>query len=125
MSVRVRATDMRVLPMHTRIPFRYGIATLTALPHLFMRVEAEIDGVTCVGVAADGLAPKWFTKNPATSAEYDIAEMLRVITAACVFAREAGAAATVFELWRRIYEAQQTWASAEGYPPLFAGFGAG
>src|SRR5215213_1176354 len=61
MSLRVRATDMRVLPMHTRMPFRYGIATLTALPHLFVRVEAEIDGVSCVGVASDGLVPKWFT----------------------------------------------------------------
>jgi hypothetical protein len=124
MSVRVRATDMRVLPMHTRMPFRYGIATLTALPHLFVRVEAEIDGVSCVGIAADGLAPKWFTKNPATSAEYDIAEMLRVITAACAFAREAGAAPTVFELWRRVYAAQHSWSSAQNYPPLLASFGA-
>ena len=112
MSMRVRATDMRVLPLHTRMPFRYGIATLTALPHLFVRVEAEIDGVTCVGVAADGLAPKWFTKNPATSAEHDIAEMLRVIAAACAFAREVGAAPTVFELWRRLYAAQQAWGAA-------------
>ncbi|MEO7912879.1 MAG: hypothetical protein ABIV47_24780 [Roseiflexaceae bacterium] len=123
MSVRVRATDMRVLPMHTRMPFRYGIATLTALPHLFVRVEAEIDGATCVGVASDGLAPKWFTKNPATSAEYDITEMLRVITAACAFAREAGVASTVFELWQRIYDAQQAWAGAQHFPPLLAGFG--
>src|SRR5215207_1877636 len=123
MTLHVCATDMRVLPMHTRMPFRYGIATLTGLPHLFVRVEAEIDGVACVGVAADGLAPKWFTKNPATSAEYDIAEMLRVITAACAFAREAGAAPTVFELWQRIYAEQQEWGRAQGYPPLLAGFG--
>jgi hypothetical protein len=39
----VRAPDLRVLPMHTRMPFRYGIAVLTQLPHLFVRVEAEID----------------------------------------------------------------------------------
>jgi hypothetical protein len=51
MSVRVRATDLRVLPMHTRMPFRYGIATLTTLPHLFVRVEAEIDGVSCVVIS--------------------------------------------------------------------------
>lgn len=123
MSVHVRATDLRVLPMHTRMPFRYGIATLMALPHLFVRVEAEIEGVPCVGIAAEGLAPKWFTKNPATSAEHDIAEMLRVITAACAFAREAGAAPTVFELWQRIYAAQQAWGRAQGYPPLLASFG--
>jgi hypothetical protein len=124
MRLRVRATDLRVLPMHTRMPFRYGIAVLTELPHLFVRVEAEIDGTLCVGVAADGLVPKWFTKNPATSAEHDIAEMLRVIAAACSFAREAGAAPTVFELWLRIYAAQQEWGRAQGYPPLLASFGA-
>jgi hypothetical protein len=124
MSLRVRATNLRVLPMHTRMPFRYGIATLMALPYLFVRVEAEIDGRPCVGVAADGLVPKWFTKNPATSTEHDIAEMLHVIEAACGFAREAGAAPTVFELWRRVYDAQQGWGGAQGFPPLLAGFGA-
>jgi hypothetical protein len=43
MSVRVLRTEMRALPMRTRMPFRYGITTLTALPHLFVRVDAEID----------------------------------------------------------------------------------
>jgi hypothetical protein len=124
MSLRVRATELRVLPMQARMPFRYGMATLTALPYLFVRVDAEIDGRSCLGVAADGLAPKWFTKNPATSAEHDITEMLRVIAAACGFAREAGAAPTVFELWRQIYDAQQAWGGAQDIPPLLAGFGA-
>jgi hypothetical protein len=124
MSLRVSATELRVLPMHTRMPFHYGIATLTELPHLFVRVAAEIDGASCAGVAADGLAPKWFTKNPATSAAHDIAEMLRVIAAACMFAREAGAAPTVFALWQRVYAAMQEWGRAQGYPPLLTSLGA-
>jgi hypothetical protein len=123
MSVRVRGVDLRVLPMHTRMPFRYGIATLTSLPHLFVQVQAEIDGQAYLGLAADGLAPKWFTKNLATTAEQDVAEMLRVIRAACAFAREAGRAVTVFELWRRVYAAQQAWGAEQGYPPLLWGFG--
>jgi hypothetical protein len=88
-----------------------------------VRVEAEIDGALYAGIAADGLAPKWFTKNPATSAEHDIAEMLCVIAAACTFARAAGAAPTVFELWQQVYAAQQEWGRAQGYPPLLASFG--
>jgi hypothetical protein len=123
MSVRVCDTDLRALPMRARMPFRYGIATLTALPHLFVHVAAEIDGRVYQGVAADGLAPKWFTKHPATTTEHDIAEMLAVVRAACGFAAEAGAAPTVFELWRRIYDAQLAWGAEQGFPPLLSGFG--
>jgi hypothetical protein len=79
--------------------------------------------LTCTGVAADGLAPKWFTKNPATTTDDDIAEMLAVIDAACTFARAIGPAPTVFALWQRLYAAQQAWGSGRGYPPLLWGFG--
>jgi len=123
MTIRVLRTGIRALPMHTRMPFRYGIATLTTLPHLFVRVDLEVDGVPCSGIAADGLAPKWFTKNPATTTDHDIAEMVEVIEAACAFARSASGAATVFELWQHIYAAQQRWGSSKEYPPLLWGFG--
>ncbi|MBC8077977.1 MAG: hypothetical protein H7Y32_18005 [Chloroflexales bacterium] len=123
MAIRVLHTELRALPMRTRMPFRYGIATLTALPHLFVRVVAQIDGALATGVAADGLAPKWFTKNPATTPGHDIAEMLDVIEAACGFARDAGDAPTVFALWQQIYAAQQEWGQRRSYPPLLWGFG--
>ena len=42
-SVRVREVRFRVLNMRTRMPFRYGIASLLALPHLFVEVEAEVE----------------------------------------------------------------------------------
>jgi hypothetical protein len=124
MSIRVLGIDLRALPMRTRMPFRYGIATLTELPHLIVRLDAEIDGQRCTGLAADGLAPKWFTKNPSTSAAHDNAEMLRVIAAACAFASEAAPAPSVFALWQAIYAAQAAWGSAQNLPPLLWGFGA-
>ncbi len=123
MTIRVLHADLHVLPMRTRMPFRYGIATLTALPHLFVRLELEIDGIRCLGIASDGLAPKWFTKNPATTTGHDIAEMIDVIEAACRFAQESAPAATVFDLWHAIYAAQDAWAAPLGYPPLLWGFG--
>ena len=64
MSIRVLAAEPFVLNMRTRMPFRYGIVTLAALPHLFLKVEAEIDGRRQVGVSADHLPPKWLTKDP-------------------------------------------------------------
>ena len=82
MPVRVLATDLHVLNMHTRMPFRYGITTLTKVPHLFLRATVEIDGRRQVGVAADHLPPKWFTKNPDTSPREDIAGLVEVINTA-------------------------------------------
>ncbi|HEX8916386.1 MAG TPA: hypothetical protein VF796_28805, partial [Humisphaera sp.] len=79
MSIRLLAAEPFVLNMRTRMPFRYGIVTVTALPHLVLKVEAEVDGRRQVGVAADHLAPKWFTKDPASPIKDDIAEMLAVI----------------------------------------------
>ena len=65
MSIQFLKWDGFVLNVRTRFPFRHGIATLTACPHLIIRAKAVIDGQTCVGYSADHLPPKWFTKNPA------------------------------------------------------------
>ena len=45
---------LHVQNMHTRFPFRFGIASLTCLPHLFVRLDLEIDGVACHGSTAEG-----------------------------------------------------------------------
>ena len=76
--------------MATRMPFKYGIATLTALPHMFVSVTLEVDGRTATGIAADGLAPKWFTKDPDSLFENEIADMFGVIANACSLATEVG-----------------------------------
>ena len=123
MSIKVQDIDLRVLNMRARMPFRYGIASMTALPHLFVRCTIEVDGKTQIGLAADGLPPKWFTKDPQTDFRDDLADMLRVIRSAGELARQAGRAETVFRLWQQVYHAQMRWAQAEGYPPLLAGFG--
>jgi len=121
--IRVCSTATHTVPMRLRMPFRYGIATLTELPHLFVQTQVEVDGQVVTGVAADGLAPKWFTKQPQTSLAQDTAELLDVVAAACRFAERAAPAATVFALWQAIYAGQAAWGQAKGYPPLLWGFG--
>ena len=123
MTVSVQQTDLYLHNLQTRMPFRYGIAVMTALPALFVRVEAKIDGQPQTGVASDLLPPKWFTKDPSTSYRDEILDMLRVVEAAAGFARELGEAATVFELWQQLYAKQRQWAEMEGYPPLLWNFG--
>ena len=54
MSIAIKRIDLNVLNMKARMPFRYGIASLVAVPHLFVRVTAEIHGRREVGLAADG-----------------------------------------------------------------------
>jgi L-alanine-DL-glutamate epimerase-like enolase superfamily enzyme len=124
MRITVRNTDLRVLNMRTRMPFRYGIASMTALPHLFVRCTIAVDGTARSGIAADGLPPKWFTKDPHTTYRDDLADMVRVVEKACALAQQVEGSDTVFGLWQAIYRAQMRWAAGEGHPPLLAGFGA-
>lgn len=120
--IRVLAAHLFRAELKTRMPFRYGIATLTHLPHVFLRVTFEIDGRAQEGVAADHLPPKWFTKDPARDPADEIDEMLRVIRQAMRSA-EGIMAPTVFAFWRELYAQQATWATANQLPPLLAHFG--
>ena len=123
MPIRIHNAEIHILNMHNRMPFRYGIVTMTALPHVFLQLQMDVDGTQAHGVAAEGLAPKWFTKIPDSSTAQDIAEMLDVIQAACRHARTLREAASAFDLWQAIYQAQMAWAEGTGYPPLLWAFG--
>src|SRR5581483_10437799 len=123
LPVAVRTIELYVLNMRTRMPFRYGIASMTALPHLFVRAQVEAGGRRQVGIAAEGLPPKWFTKDPRTTFRQDLDDMLRVIRHAAAQAVELGEAAGVFDFWLALYREQERWARAAGYPPLLSGLG--
>lgn len=123
MTLQITATDLHLFNMRTRMPFKYGIASMTALPHVFARVHLTVDGQTQAGLASDHLPPKWFTKNPDTPFEDDLAEMLDVIQTACRLAEGLPSAATVFELWESLYASQKAWAADTPYPPLLWAFG--
>ena len=122
MTLRLRETQTIELNLRTRMPFKYGIATLRELPHLILRGAFEIDGQTVEGCAADNLPPKWFTKDPTTSFERDLVDMRAVIAHACELARDSGTTHSPFAFWKSIYDAQLRWARPN-YPPLLANFG--
>lgn len=122
MNIRVCEGDLHLLNMHTRMPFKYGIATMTQMPMAFVRVALEVNGRTVLGVAADVLAPKWFTKDPERDVGDETNEMLDVIETAIETA-EGQNAPSVFDLWLHLYDSQSAWADAEDKPPLLAHFG--
>ncbi len=123
MSIVVKESELFLRNVRTRMPFKYGIAVLTGVPHLVMRMTLEIDGRIQTGLAADNLPPKWFTKNPEQSFREELADMFAVIESACGFAAESGNCESVFALWASVYSRQKSWAESKPYPPLLWGFG--
>jgi hypothetical protein len=122
MHIHIHHGDLHLLDLRTRMPFRYGIATMTRTPHVFVRLEVEVAGRPAVGLAADHLPPKWFTKDPAQPIAAEVAEMLRVIEHALDVA--AGVRAeSPFAAWRQLFDAQAAWGEAEKLPPLLTHFG--
>ena len=108
----------------TRFPFRYGIASMTDVPHLFARTRVTLAGTSSFGLSSEGLPPKWFTKNPATTFEQDLPEMLQVISHAATLAeRIARSPVSFFDFWRELYRQQSDWANARPIAPLLANLG--
>ncbi len=104
------------------MPFKYGIATMTEVPMVFVRLDTEVDGQPSWGIASDLLPPKWFTKVPDDSLEKEIADMLRVIRRALDHAIGIEAP-SAFAAWQSIYVQQRDWAKAGNVAPLLAHFG--
>lgn len=123
MKIKITHTRLHALNMKARMPFRYGIASLEALPHLFVQAEITVDGQPFLGLASDGLPPKWFTKDPNTSFETELSDMINVIRHACDKGVEIDTSDSIFELWTQLMDAQEAWADPVGYPPLLGFFG--
>lgn len=123
MAISVQYASLTLLPMRTRMTFRYGIATVRELQHLVLRVTVAVDGQQAEGVSADHLAPRWFVKDPSLTLEQEVQLLLQAIRHACDLAREVGDAPTPFDLWWQAYRAQMDWAKENGIAPLVASFG--
>jgi len=115
--IRIRQIRIRRANLATRMPFRYGIAEMTALPHLILVMDAEVDGGTSTGVSADHLPPKWFTKDPERDPGEEIEEMLAVVQHAASTACSLSGP-SIFDLYRRLDERQAAWGDTQGLPPL-------
>src|SRR6187431_1233799 len=76
-KLKIVAIEFLERDVRLRMPFRFGVVTLTESPQAFVRCRIRTeDGREAEGAAAELLAPKWFDKNPALSNE-DNYEQLR------------------------------------------------
>ena len=121
--IRILESDIHIANTRARMPFRYGIASMTVMPQVFVRVHLTVDGRKSWGIAADCLPPKWCTKDPASDYRDDVADMLSVIRAASTHLQQAGEGESVFDLWQQTYIAQMGWGTKANHRPLLWNFG--
>jgi hypothetical protein len=119
----IEAIDLFERDVHLRMPFRFGVVTLTEAPQAFARVRIRLpDGRECEGGAAELLAPKWFDKNPALSNEDNFDQLRRSLGLARTLYLSGGDA-TAFELFTRHYQPQIEQAAQADLNKLVANYG--
>lgn len=121
-TLRLVSATLHRSQTKTRMPFRFGIAVMTEVPHVFLNCTFEIAGRVFTGIAADGLPPRWFDKSPEKGLAQEIEELLLVIRQAVCFAQEIRAT-SAFDFWRQLYASQMAWARERGLPSLLTNFG--
>lgn len=108
----------------TRIPFRYGAATLRRCPQSILEVAIEAEGRIHRGWSGDCLPPGWFDKTPDRSYRDQIADMIASIRLArSAFADRARLPVSFFESWIDANLDVRKEAAARGLNPLLASFG--
>jgi len=66
-----------------RLPFRFGAATVTACPQVYVHARIRLeDGSSAEGCAAEMMIPKWFDKDPQLSNEDNFTQLRRALQAA-------------------------------------------
>lgn len=126
MSLPFRILDIQLYErgVTMRLPFRFGVVTLTACPQAFVRVRVRTeDGREAEGAAAELLAPKWFDKNLALSNDDNFDQLRRSLHLARGLYLADGQARDAFGHFAQHYQPQIDAAAAEGLNPLIACFG--
>ncbi|MGH7367111.1 MAG: enolase C-terminal domain-like protein [Candidatus Rokuibacteriota bacterium] len=125
LPLALRGASCHLRNLRTRLPFRYGVVTLTRFPLLHLAVDVEAaDGRRARGFAADNLPPKWFDKDPAKSFRDNVTDQLASIRAAqAAYLDAARTPRPVFNVWQEAYAACARGGPALGLNGLTAAFG--
>lgn len=115
-ETRERSADLR-------LPFRFGVATLTQATQMVLTVRIALaDGRTGLGHAAESLLPKWFDKDLSLSDDDNMAQLRASLSIALQLYDEAGFD-TAFGLAARLYGTQHARCVQRGLNPLVASYG--
>ena len=121
---RIREIELHERPVRLRLPFRFGVVTLTECPQAFARARIEFpDGRSSLGGAAELMAPKWFDKNLALTNDDNFEQLRDVLRLARAAYLADATPASAFGHFARHHDAQQVASAARGYNPLLASYG--
>jgi hypothetical protein len=120
----VAEIDFFERPVRLRMPFRFGVVTLTEAPQLFVRARVRLeDGREGWGMAAELMVPKWFDKSPELSNADNFDQLRRAARIAADIYTADPAPETAFGLHVARARAHTDACRAAGLPGLVAGFG--
>src|SRR6185295_10893093 len=122
-KVKLAAVECFERDVKLRLPFRFGVITVTQVTQAVIRATIELEGGRrSVGVAAENLAAKWFDKNPVFSDAQNLEQLRQSLALAIAGYRPKGWS-TPFALYSGCYGAQIAMGGALGLVPLVAAYG--
>lgn len=123
MKVKLEAVDRFERDHRLRLPFRFGVITVTQGTQAIVRVRIALeDGRHGEGVAAEALGAKWFEKSPEFSDAQNL-DQLRQALQLAVELYGARGLDTPFGLYAGSYRQQIARGAELGLNPLVASYG--
>ena len=123
MKVKLEQVDRFERDVRLRLPFRFGVITVTESIHAIIRVQVSLaDGRSSEGVAAEALGAKWFEKSPSFTDAQNL-DQLRQSLDIAIDHYKAQDFATPFGLFAGTYRMQQARGAELGLNPLVASYG--
>ncbi|BBK31719.1 mandelate racemase [Allostella humosa] len=122
-AITVEAVDLFEWPYRLRLPFRFGVITVTHGRQAVVRVRIRLaDGRSAEGMAAEALAAKWFDKSPELSDAQNLEQLRAALEIATGLYRSSGPK-TPFRMFADHYVEQQQEGARRRLPPLVASYG--
>ncbi len=123
MKVKLDQVDRFERDVRLRLPFRFGVITVTESIHAIIRVRITLEGGrTSEGVAAEALGAKWFEKSPEFTDAQNLDQLRQSLDIAIGHYKARGLD-TPFGLFAGTYLAQQARGAELGLNPLVASYG--
>jgi len=121
--VKLEAADRFERDHRLRLPFRFGVITVTQGTQAILRVRIALeDGRISEGVAAEALGAKWFEKSPAFTDAQNL-DQLRQALQIAIEHYQARGWDTPFGLYANTYRQQIARGESLGLNPLVASYG--
>jgi hypothetical protein len=121
--LRLEAVERCERDFRLRLPFRFGVITVTEGTQAVIRATIALEGGrTSSGVAAESLAAKWFDKSAAYSDAQNLDQLRQSLELAVGHYRECGWS-TPFGLYASTYHDQLRRGAELGLVPLVASYG--